>query len=193
MPDAAAASAAPPPATGNAGLLAGIRAFALEEPGAAVGFVARLARENRWTRSHAARVVEEYRRFMFLAVAAGHPVAPSDAVDQAWHLHLLQTRSYWDRFCPLVLGRRIHHEPSRGGRQEAARIRDWYARTLASYRRLLGEPPPDIWPEAAARFAGGPRPARIDLARHWVIRKPWAGALRPPAIARIDSPTGGPS
>ncbi len=45
---------------------------------------------------------DEYRRFAFLAATAGHPVTPSDAVDQAWHLHLTYSRDYWDRFCPLL-------------------------------------------------------------------------------------------
>jgi hypothetical protein len=57
-------------------------------------FAARLARENGWRPAQAARVIEEYRRFCFLAVTAGHPVTPSDAVDQAWHLHLTYTRDY---------------------------------------------------------------------------------------------------
>ena len=55
---------------------------------AALPFAARLARENGWSDAHAARVMEEYRRFCFLATTAGHEVTPSDAVDQAWHLHL---------------------------------------------------------------------------------------------------------
>jgi len=71
---------------------------------AALPFVQRLARENGWSAAHAARVIEEYRRFCFLAVTAGHPVTPSDAVDQVWHLHLTYSRDYWERFCPDVLG-----------------------------------------------------------------------------------------
>jgi hypothetical protein len=33
-----------------------------------------------------------------------HIVTPSEQVDQVWHLHLTYTRSYWDEFCPNVLG-----------------------------------------------------------------------------------------
>jgi hypothetical protein len=154
-------------------LLARIRAFSLDEPGSAWSFAGRLARENRWTPAYAGRVVEEYRNFMFLAVAAGHQVTPSDQVDQAWHLHLLHSRSYWERFCPEVLGRRLHHEPSRGGSWERVKFAAWYERTLASYRRLLGRAPPaDIWPEGAVRFGEDLRAARVNLARHWVIAKP---------------------
>ena len=40
-------------------------------------FVRRLARENGWRIAYARQVVIEYKRFLFLAVAAGHPVSPS--------------------------------------------------------------------------------------------------------------------
>ena len=63
-------------------------------------------------------MISEYRRFVFLALAAGHPVTPSDQVDQAWHLHLLYTNSYWNRFCGETLGRRLHHGPTQGGASE---------------------------------------------------------------------------
>ena len=35
----------------------------------------------------------------------GRHIGPSDEVDQAWHLHLVYTRSYWGEFCPNVLGK----------------------------------------------------------------------------------------
>ena len=153
-------------------LLDRIRAFAFDEEGTAFPFAARLARENRWSRRYAERAIEEYRRFMFLAVAAGHPVTPSDQVDQVWHLHLLYTRSYWDAFCGAVLGQPIHHGPTRGGRQEGAKFHAWYDRTLASYRRLFGEPPPaDIWPDGAIRFGQDLLHVRVNTGRHWIIPK----------------------
>ena len=102
---------------------------------AALSFAHRLARENRWSVAHAARVIEKYRRFCFLAVTAPHPVTPSDAVDQAWHLHLSYTRDYWERFCPDVLGRARHHGPTAGGGAEQARY-------FASYDAISGVPVP---------------------------------------------------
>src|SRR5688572_23915413 len=102
-----------------------IAAFPLDEGSPPLSFAARLARENAWSVSHAARVLEEYRRFAYLAVAAGHPVTPSEDVDQAWHLHLTYTRSYWTRFCATVLGRELHHEPTQGGAAEARKFQDW--------------------------------------------------------------------
>ena len=72
---------------------------------AAFSFAARLARENGWTVAYAERVIVEYKRFCFLAVTGTASATPSDAVDQAWHLHLTYSRDYWERFCPKVLGR----------------------------------------------------------------------------------------
>src|SRR3954470_11509191 len=78
-------------------------------------FAGRLARANGWSEAHAGRVIGEYKRFCFLAAVSGHAVTPSDAVDQAWHLHLTWSRDYWGSFCPDVLGRPLHHEPSGSG------------------------------------------------------------------------------
>jgi hypothetical protein len=149
-----------------------IRAFEIGDPSWALSFEARLARENAWDRAFAARVVAEYKRFVFLMVEAGHPVTPSDEVDQAWHLHMVYTRSYWDEMCTGLLGRPLHHGPTKGGRTEGAKFEDWYARTLASYTRLFGErPPADIWPAAKARFERAPHFARINTSENWIISK----------------------
>jgi len=150
-----------------------IQAFAFDEPGTARSFAARLAEERGWSHEHAARVIVEYRRFLFLAMAAGHTVCPAEDVDEAWHLHLIYSRSYWERLCGEVLGRPLHHDPSRGGGTEYAKHRRMYADTLASYRRLFGEEPPTlIWPNVDERFTPCPRPSIADTESYWLIRKP---------------------
>ncbi len=157
---------------------------------AVLDFSARLSKENGWTRAFTARVIQEYKRFLLLAMHAGHPVTPSEAVDQAWHLHLVYTRSYWQDLCANVLGRPLHHEPTAGGLDEGAKFHLQYERTLASYRRLFGEEPPDdIWPEAQEFFR--PKLNRwVDVSRHWMLPKPsWLKWLRPryviPAAAAV--------
>jgi hypothetical protein len=119
-----------------------------------VPFSEKLRHQTGWSRARTARAIAEYRRFVILAVAAGHTVSPSKAVDEVWHLHLTDTRRYWDEFCPKVLGRPLHHDPARGGAGEAADL-DWqYKKTLQSYARLFGEAPPrDIWPTRAGLLA----------------------------------------
>ena len=130
---------------------------------AALTFADRLARENRWSEDFTQRVVDEYRRFCFLAMTAGHEVTPSDAVDQAWHLHLTYSRDYWQRFCPDVLQGELHHGPTAGDRPSRTRYYDQYAQTLESYERAFGaRPPVDIWPGAARRFGIDPLSFRTN-------------------------------
>src|SRR3569623_361486 len=97
---------------------------------AELSFAARLGRENGWSAAYADRVIAEYKRFCFLAVTVGHEVTPSDAVDQAWHLHLTYSRDYWERFCPEVLGCPLHHGPTTGGAGERQRHFEQSAATL---------------------------------------------------------------
>ena len=125
-------------------------------------FSARLARENRWPRAFAVRAIEEYRKFCFLAVHAGHPVTPSDEVDQVWHLHLTYSGHYWDTLCRDTLETPLHHGPTEGGAAEDRKFHGWYDNTLASYRRYFGEPPKDLWPAAEERFDARHEFVRID-------------------------------
>lgn len=154
-------------------LLEKVRKFSLDEESAALPFSARLAREQGWTLAYAARVGDEYKRFMMLAVAAGHPVTPSEEVDAAWHLHLLYTRNYWQAWCRDVLGKEVHHDPTAGGQKEGEKFTDWYAQTLQSYRKHFGEEPPaDIWPAAKERFAAVASLRWVACHTHWILPRP---------------------
>lgn len=151
-------------------LLGRLEAMQIDPPGAKRTFVWRLSEENGWSRSFAERVVTEYRRFLFLAATASHPVTPSDEVDQAWHLHLAYSRHYWDELCRGILRKPLHHGPTSGGNSEAARYRDQYAATLNSYRAAFGmAPPEEIWPPQRVRF--GRRFQRVDRRRYWMVPK----------------------
>lgn len=153
-------------------LWARLSAFNFDNTGDALTFTQRLTRENGWSIGFARRVVGEYRRFLYLALRAGHSVTPSDEVDQAWHLHLVYSRSYWDELCAQVLQHRLHHGPTRGGQSEDDRFLEAYEATRDSYRRCFGsEPPADIWPEPSVRFAPEARWQRVDLASHWCLPK----------------------
>ena len=149
-----------------------LRDYRVGPAGAALTFEARLARENGWSAAFAEAVMDEYRRFLFLAMTAGHMVVPSDAVDQAWHLHLTYSRDYWDRLCGDVLKVPLHHGPTEGGGEEGRRYSGFYAETLASYERLFGELPPEqIWPSAWQRFHVDPHARRVPLADVWIVRR----------------------
>lgn len=162
-----------------------IAAHRFDDPAARLTFTARLARENGWTVGRAVRVVDEYRRFVFLAMTAGHPVTPSEDVDQAWHLHLAYTRDYWETFCRDVLGGPLHHGPTRGGAAEADRYDGQYRRTLAAYAAAFdADPPADIWPPAERRFGADLAWRRVNVARNWVIPKP-AWLAKAPVFAIV--------
>lgn len=117
-------------------------------------------------------MIDEYRRFCFLACAAGQAVTPSDEVDQVWHLHLTYTEDYWQVFCASVLRMALHHGPTRGGDTEGQRYRAQYAQTLASYECYFGPPPLRAWPRTQARFTRPQRFVRIDRQRYWLLPKP---------------------
>ncbi|HIK32831.1 MAG TPA: hypothetical protein IGS17_12940 [Oscillatoriales cyanobacterium M59_W2019_021] len=166
-----------------------IRAFSLDEPGAAYPFSQKLARENGWSADYTQRAIAEYQKFVFLAIAAGHPVSPSEVIDRVWHLHLTYTRSYWEEFCPKVLQTTLHHEPSRGGTLERQKFQDWHDRTLASYRVFFGQPPQDIWQSDPPRSRGG------WLQQRWTIPFAtllafWAATVGfpSPALAALRNP-----
>lgn len=154
-------------------LLRKLEQFQLDSPEATLPFSARLARENNWSPAYAQRVITEYKRFAFLAVAAGHPVSPSEDVDQAWHLHLTYSENYWKKFCPEILGHSFHHHPTRGGQTESEKFNDWYARTLKSYESFFNAPPPpDIWPSPQSRQKEKHDFIRVDREHSWIIPKP---------------------
>ena len=117
-------------------------AYNFDDPEHQLSFTDRLSRENAWPTDFAARVIDEYKRFCWLAVHADHPVTPSDEVDQVWHLHLTYSRDYWERFCPDILGQPLHHGPTKGGRDEAEKYHLWYGKTLLTYSENFDRPPP---------------------------------------------------
>jgi len=138
-----------------------VEAYPLDDPRDPAPFSRRVQRECRWSAGKAERAIAEYRRFVILAVAAGHRVSPSPSVDLVWHLHLTDTRRYWDEFCPQALGQPLHHEPSRGGAAERQELLALYQKTLDSYQRLFGEAPPaEFWPAPRSRYRIVPRAYR---------------------------------
>lgn len=151
-------------------LLAAIEALDVDPPNAALRFTDRLAREQGWSRRHAVAVDREYRRFLYLAATIDRPMTPSDAVDQAWHLHLTYTRSYWDDLCGRILRRPLHHGPTPGGRDAKECYHDRYSATLERYAAVFGHAPPAaIWPAPERRFAI--QGVRVDRSKTLVVEK----------------------
>ncbi|MEO8530726.1 MAG: hypothetical protein ABI459_05855 [Deltaproteobacteria bacterium] len=94
------------------------------------------------------RVIDEYRRFLYLA-AMGPVAVPSKLVDFVWHMHLEDTRAY-DLFCKSVIGKFIHHAPGRPSQGDDPD----YPKTLKAYAAAFGEEPFwRIWPLETRPFA----------------------------------------
>jgi hypothetical protein len=163
-----------------------LEAFDFDEMDADLTFTDRLARDNGWTHGYAERVIDEYKRFCYLALRAGHEVTPSDQVDQVWHLHLSYSRNYWEEFCPNVLQSDLHHGPTKGGEAEAEKFYEWYRETLTSYERLSGERPPlDIWPPPMMRFTDADAMRRINTDDYLVMKRPPKGLLWAAQVAAV--------
>ena len=125
-----------------------IRDFQIDDPFASIQFSDKLAHKNNWSKEFTRRAIEEYKRFIFLCCISPSGASPSEIVDEVWHLHLTYTHQYWKEFCGKVLGKEIHHFPSKGGTTEKEKHQNWYASTLVLYRKVFNEEPPsDIWPQ----------------------------------------------
>lgn len=151
-----------------------LESFSPDNPYEVLSFSQRLARENGWPPLFTERVIAEYKKFIFLCMISPQPVTPSDEVDQAWHLHLVYTKSYWNDLCRDILGKDIHHTPTEGGPAERDKFISYYESTLQLYRDKFGtEPPNDIWPPASIRF-GESDFIRANKETHWIVpKKPW--------------------
>lgn len=125
-------------------LWARLSAYEFDGAGSAP-YSVKLARAEGWSQAFTLRVIEEYRRFLYLTQISARQVTPSQIVDVAWHMHLTFTRDYWDDLCPNVIGKPVHHQPC-AGEEEMPRYRDQFAATKALYEAEFGaEPPADVW------------------------------------------------
>ncbi|MEW8028454.1 MAG: hypothetical protein AB2792_19715 [Candidatus Thiodiazotropha sp.] len=150
-----------------------IELFQIDDGEASLSFCTRLARENDWSVRYAERVIAEYRRFIYLAAVSKNEITPSDQVDQAWHLHLTYTKSYWNTLCKEILGIELHHLPTKGGIEEQQRFRDQYQYTLELYQITFKESPPeDIWPSIERRFDAVESFVRVNTERHLLVPRP---------------------
>lgn len=122
-----------------------LSAFQFDEPGVPLPFSVRLAERMKWSHEFALQVIEEYRKFLFLLKTAGHEVTPAKSVDEAWHLHLQYTRSYWEHLCLEIFNEAIHHKPGNGSGEDIEKYAAVYQRTLDDYAAIFGEPPVHVW------------------------------------------------
>lgn len=103
-------------------------------------FIDRICKENCWDRNYAIRVINEYKKFIFLSTLES--VAPSFEIDQVWHAHLLFSKDY-EIMCENI-GKRIYHNPDVNPKKNINI--DQYDKTKKLYFEIFKHSPPnDIW------------------------------------------------
>ncbi|XXX80825.1 hypothetical protein WMF30_18890 [Sorangium sp. So ce134] len=107
------------------------------------------------TEREAEALFRELARYLWLVESDRTRAYPmfSLRVDEAWHQFVLFTIEYAD-FCQRFFGRFLHHAPANAPAQHAAPEATW-DEFAAAYSALYGEPPPEVWDDAAS--VCGPR------------------------------------
>jgi hypothetical protein len=84
-----------------------------------------------------------YRRFLLLAATyKDQPIVVSEAIDNFWHQHILDTRKYAED-CELAFGEFLHHFPYFGlrGEEDQKALQAAYAATQQLMSREFGKTP----------------------------------------------------
>jgi hypothetical protein len=109
-------------------------------------FALKFEKSQGWNREYALDVIQEYKKFLFLAVVCDHMVSPAQDIDEVWHQHMLFTRQ-WPGFCSEVLEYELHHTPDLGIQSQNIGFQDAYRKTYLAYIQHFGLPPTKIWGE----------------------------------------------
>ena len=108
-----------------------------------------LASRYRIAPAETARLIGEYRRFLYLAATTG-TAAPPTVIDQLWGLHR-EDAAAWQGFCRMVIGREIAPQRRPAPERDPA-----YLRSLRLIREEFGQPPSaEFWPDPESRAQMG--------------------------------------
>lgn len=120
-----------------------LQRFRFDDGTGTPSFSARLGEAEGWNADYTARVIEEYRKFLYLSVVLPGVAVPGLAVESAWALHTEYERRYWDELCGQTLGAALNFIP----RDEVLpTMTPRHADTVAAYASEFGvAPPADIW------------------------------------------------
>ena len=86
-------------------------------------------------------IAQRYRQYLWLkSQYPEQPFAPTEIIDEMWHLHMLHPRAYY-RDCMALFGFILDHKPGFGG-DEATRptLLKHFNRTAALWERTFGTP-----------------------------------------------------
>lgn len=92
-----------------------------------------------WSDDLAKQAVKHYQNFLkLIQMFPDEELVPTRAVDEVWHCHILDTRSYVD-WCNQVFGQYLHHDPDfgRGGQKQTAKLKEAFEKTNLLYRQVF--------------------------------------------------------
>jgi hypothetical protein len=109
-------------------------------------FANKISRKYECSTSYAVKAINEYKKFLYLAVISDFHVTPSQAIDKVWHEHILFTQGY-SIFCKEIIEYNLNHHPELISLQsETERFHAQYLSTIKLYIEEFGKfPPTNIW------------------------------------------------
>ncbi len=109
-------------------------------------FADKISRKHSFSTSYAVKAVNEYKKFLYLAVISDFHVTPSQAIDKVWHEHILFTQAY-GIFCTEIIEYHLNHHPELIPMEEQTeRYHAQYLSTIELYIEEFGKlPPANIW------------------------------------------------
>lgn len=111
--------------------------------------VYRMVDKYKWSEVEARECFEDLKKFLYMAVIADKPVAPTEKLDEMWHNFILYTLDY-DEFCKTRLGMFVHHRPRR--RDDPKSTRNMRQETLDFAHELFGSLPTNFQYSHAEMF-----------------------------------------
>jgi hypothetical protein len=107
-------------------------------------FADKISRKHNCSISYALKAVNEYKKFLYLAVISDFHVTPSQAIDKVWHEHILFTQAY-GIFCKEIIEYNLNHHPELIPMEEQTAIyHAQYLSTIELYIKEFGILPPTI-------------------------------------------------
>jgi hypothetical protein len=109
-------------------------------------FADKISRKHQCSMSYAIKAVNEYKKFLYLAVVSDFHVTPSQAIDKVWHEHILFTQAY-GIFCKEIIEYDLNHYPELlPVEEQTERYHAQYLSTIELYIKEFGKlPPANVW------------------------------------------------
>jgi hypothetical protein len=106
----------------------------------------KLVKEQGFKESDVEQLEKWYKRFLFLTFKYNdRPIVVSEAIDNFWHQHILDTRKYAED-CEELFGKFLHHFPYFGlrGEDDERALHAAYAETISMMKEEYGETPENV-------------------------------------------------